>query len=173
MNSLVSIFAELDVRIDRQRHKEDQNCIKQDQPRLGNVGVIWFILVSHIGRPDVSARHTEKDYDRRKSSNNSRVSTLMHDIVHNRNRQTAQNGWQGTHSPVWDIISRVAVSNVLEVEVALKTNKPSCKSEQQLRKWGMDVEIVLATEIVCGKLAKMDLIEAVAGEKLVARVLRR
>jgi hypothetical protein len=46
MHSLITIFAELDVGIDRQGHEEDQSRVEQDQPRLGNVSIIWFQLVS-------------------------------------------------------------------------------------------------------------------------------
>lgn len=126
------------------------------------MGVIWLPLVTRIEHPDAPGTLTEKDYNRRKSSNDSRVSTLLHDIVYNRNRETTKYGWQCTHSPVRDIIGRVAVTNGRKVKVALKTDEPPRKSEQQLRKWGMDIEVVLATQIVGGELAEMDLVEAIA-----------
>jgi hypothetical protein len=141
--SLVTIFAELDIRIDRQRHEEYQNSVKQDQSRLSNVGVIWLPSVPRIGRLDAK-RLTEKNDERRESTNDSRVSALLHDSVHNRDRETTEYGWQGTHSPVWDVIGRVAVTDVREVEVALKTDKPSRKSEQQFRKWRVNIEVILA-----------------------------
>jgi hypothetical protein len=159
--SLVTIFAELDIRIDRQRHEEDQNRVKQDQSRLRNVGIVWLPLVSPLEHPRSIWELTEKDYDCRESSNDSRVSTLLHDIVHNRNRETTEYSWQGTHSPVWDVIGRIAVTDVREVKIALKTNKPSRKSEQQLREWGMDIEVVLATQIVGRELAEMNLVKTV------------
>jgi hypothetical protein len=122
----------------------------------------------------VSGKPTEKDYNRGKCSNDRGVSTFMHDIVDNRNRETTQYSWQGAHSPVWDVVCCVTISDVCELEVALKTDEPSRKSEQQLREWGMNIEIVLATQIICGELAKMNLIETVAPKKkLTARVLRR
>jgi len=104
-------------------------------------------------------RLTEKDYDRGERSNDSRVSTLLHDIVHGRDSETTEYGWQGAHSPVWDVIGRVTVTNAREVKVALKTNKPSRESKQQFRKWGMNIEVVLATQIVGCEFAEMDLIE--------------
>ena len=168
---LVAIFAEFDIRVDRQRHEEDQNRVEQDQSRLSNVGVVWLPLVSRIGIR-LCLRLTEKNDYSRESTNDSRVSALLHDGVYNRNRETTKHRRQGTHSPVWDVVGRVAVTNAREVEVALKTNKPSRKSEQQLRKWGVNVEIVFATQVVGGKLAKMDLVEAIAKD-LVVRTLRR
>lgn len=107
---------------------------------------------------------TEKDDNRRKSSNDSRVSALLHDIENNRNRETTEYSWQGTHSPVWDVISRVAVPNVHKVKVALETNKPSRESDQQLRKWGVNVEVVLATQIVGSELAEMNFIKTIETE---------
>jgi len=104
---------------------------------------------------------TEKDNDRRKGSNDGRVSALLHDIVYSRNRETAEYGWQGTHPPVWNVINRVAVTDVREVKVALEANKPSRKGDQQLRKWGVDVEVILATKIIGSELAEMNLIEAI------------
>jgi len=170
--SLVTIFAELDIRIDRQRHEENQNRVKQDQSRLSNVGVIWLPLVTRIEHPGTAGRLTEKDYNRRKSSDDSRVSTLLHDIVYNRNRKTTKYGWQGTHSPVRDIVGRVAVTNGRKVKVTLKTDKPSRKCEQQLRKWGVDIEVVLATQIVGCEFAKMDLVETFAMKNLVIRAVK-
>lgn len=51
--SLVTIFAKLDVRIYRQRHKEDQNGVKQDQPRLSNVCIVLSPSTSRIGHQDI------------------------------------------------------------------------------------------------------------------------
>lgn len=97
----------------------------------------------------------------------------MHDKVYNRNREAAQYGWQCTHSPVWDVVGRITVTDVCEIKISLETDKPPRKSEQQLREWGMNIEIVLAAQVICGELSKMNLIEAVATENLVTCVLRR
>lgn len=104
---------------------------------------------------------TEKNHDRRKSSNNSGVSALLHDIVHSGDRKAAKYGWQGSHSPVWNVTGRVAVADVRKVKVALKTDKPSRKSDQQLGEWGMNVEIVLATQIIRSELSEMDLVKTI------------
>jgi len=172
-HSLVTIFAELDIRVDGQRHEEDQGRVKQDQPRLGNVGIICALLEPWIGYLDVPKRLTEKNDDSRECTNYSGVSTLLHDTVYNRNSETTENRWQGTQSPVWYVIGRVAVTDVREVKVALKTDKPSSKSEQHLCEWRVDVEVVLAAEVVGGKLAKMDLVKATVGIFFSFRVLRR
>ena len=116
---------------------------------------------------------TKKDYYRGKSSNDGGVSTLVHDIVYNRNSETAQDGWQSTHSPVWDVVGRVAVTDVYEVEVSLKTDKPSGKCEQQLSEWRVNIEIVLAPEIICGELAKVDLVETAVVKSSAAQSLRK
>ena len=93
-------------------------------------------------------RLTEKNDDSRECTNYSGVSTLLHDTVYNRNSETTEHRWQGTQSPVWDIIGRVAVTNVCEVKVTLITDKPAGKSEQQLCKRRVNVEVVLAAQVV-------------------------
>ena len=118
-------------------------------------------LGSVVGRSDALRKLTEKDNDRGKGSNDGGVSTLLHDIVHNRNGETAHYCWQGAHSPVRDVVGRVAITDVRKLEVALETNEPSSKGEQQLREWGMDVEIIFTTQVIRSELAKMNLIETV------------
>lgn len=82
--------------------------------------------------------------------------------------------WLARHTfPVWDIIGREAVANVRKVGVALKTDEPFRKSEQQLREWRVNIGVVLATQITGGELAKMDLIKAVGTRNSVAWILRR
>ena len=116
-------------------------------------------------------RLTEKKDDSGESTNYSGVSTLLHDTVYNRNSETTEDRRQGTHSPVWDVTGRVAVTNVREVKVTLKTDKPSSKSEQHLCEWRVNIEVVLATQVVGGKLAKMDLVKSIVTNVLVIHVL--
>jgi hypothetical protein len=125
----------------------------------GQRGRYLVSLALRVGCSTTFEKLTEKDYDCGKSSNDGGVSTLVHDVVYNRNSETAQDGRQSTHSPVWDVVGRVAVTDVCEVEVALKSDKPSGKGEQQLSEWRVNVEIVLAPEIIRGEFAKVDLVE--------------
>lgn len=54
----------------------------------------------------------------------------------------------------------VAVSNVLEREVAIKADEPSRKSKQKFCEGWVHIEVILPKDIVGGKLAKVNFIEA-------------
>lgn len=58
------------------------------------------------------------------------------------------------------MVLSVAVSNVLEREVTIKADEPSREPKKKFREGWMHIEIILPKDIVGGKLAKVNFIEA-------------
>ena len=54
----------------------------------------------------------------------------------------------------------VAVANVLEAAVTVIADEPACETEEEFRKWRVDVEVVLSEDVICRELAKVDFVEA-------------
>lgn len=59
------------------------------------------------------------------------------------------------------MVVRITVTDVCEVEGAVIANKPTGKTEEELREWRMDVEVVLPCDVVGREFAEMDLVEAI------------
>ena len=57
----------------------------------------------------------------------------------------------------------VAVANGLELEVSVKADEPAGQTVEQLREWRVDVEVVLALDVMGRELAEVDFIEAEPG----------
>lgn len=53
----------------------------------------------------------------------------------------------------------IAVANVCEIEFAIESDEPADKAEEELGEWWVDVEVVLAEDVVRGELAKVNLVE--------------
>jgi hypothetical protein len=104
---------------------------------------------------------TEKDEGRRESGDNGRVTGLLHDGVHERDREGAENGRERTHADVGHMVVRIRVTNVLEVEVSVETHEPTGEAEEHLCERRMHVEVVLTFDVLCGELAEVHLIEAI------------
>ena len=58
------------------------------------------------------------------------------------------------------MVLRVAVSDVLELELAVEADEPASETEQELCEGRVDVEVVFARDVVCGELAKVYFIES-------------
>lgn len=95
-----------------------------------------------------NAKRTEKNDRRRERSNDRRVPALLHNSVNNWNRETAQDCRQRAHADIWHMGRGVAVADSLERELAVEANEPARKSEKQLRKRRVHVEVVLAEDVV-------------------------
>ena len=87
---------------------------------------------------------TKQDDTRRKCRNHSSVSTLLHDPVYNWDGETTKNCRQDTHSHIRDVVFRVAIANVLKVEVTIEPNEPASEAEKELCEWRVDVKVVFS-----------------------------
>ena len=54
----------------------------------------------------------------------------------------------------------VAVADGLELEVSVKPDEPAGQTVEQLREWRVDVEVVLALDVMRRELAKVDFVKA-------------
>ena len=58
------------------------------------------------------------------------------------------------------MVFRIAITNILEVEIAVEPREPTSGTEHQLGQRGVDIEVILAKDVVRGELPEVHLIEA-------------
>ena len=58
------------------------------------------------------------------------------------------------------MVLRVAVSDVLELELAVEADKPACETEEELCERRVDVEVVFSRDVVCCKLSEVYFIKS-------------
>ena len=58
------------------------------------------------------------------------------------------------------MVFRIAITNILEVEIAVEPREPTSGTEHQLGQRGVDVEVILAKDVVRSELPEVHLIEA-------------
>lgn len=114
-------------------------------------------------------KRTKENDSRRERRNDRRVPALLHNSVHNRNRETPQDRRQRAHADVRHMARGVAVANRLERELAVKPDEPAREPEEQLRERRVHVEVVLAHDVVRRELAEVDLVEPARGASASAR----
>jgi len=106
------------------------------------------------------SRRTEADQGGRESGNHDGESTFPHGFVDDGNGEGTEGGWESTDADVWNVSSRVAVANGLELESAVKANEPAGGCVQHLGQRWMDVKVVFPEQVIARKLSEMDLVEA-------------
>jgi hypothetical protein len=105
-------------------------------------------------------RRTKADKRSREGGDDGRVSSLLHDGVYEWDRKRAKHCRKSTHANERDVVVRVRVTDVFKVELAVKADEPSSKSEEHLGERGMDVEVILALDVLGSKFTEMHFIEA-------------
>lgn len=97
-NLLITKLRELDVRIYRAGHEENELGIEQDEPGLRDMGVVCVaqLKISDTDLPpDIQGqRLTEDDKSGGQKGHQFRITTLPHDSIDNRYRETSQDSWQ-------------------------------------------------------------------------------
>ncbi len=88
------------------------------------------------------------------------MARLLHDSVDDRNSETAEDGGQGAHANVWDMVVGVAVANVLELKVAVKAHEPAREPKEQLGEWRVDIKVIRPENVIGGELSKMNFVES-------------
>lgn len=63
------------------------------------------------------------------------------------------------------MVLRVAITDIVELELAIKANKPASESEEKFGKRRVDVEVILSEDVIGSKFTKMNFVESVVGEK--------
>lgn len=58
------------------------------------------------------------------------------------------------------MVLRVAVPDVLKLEVAIEPDEPAGEPEEEFCEGGVHVEVVFAQDVVRGKFTKVDFVEA-------------
>lgn len=58
------------------------------------------------------------------------------------------------------MILRVAVSNVVELELAIESHEPASEPEEKFGERRVHVKVVLSRDVVGGEFSKVDFIEA-------------
>lgn len=127
---LVSLLVEADVAEHRERHEEDERGIEEDQASLTNVGVIE----EHEAGCGDAGRE--------------RVARLPHDQEDDWDGEGTKRGGHSTVCDIWDLVGNVRIADVLEEKLALVSNKPSSKCEEELSKRRVDVEEVGSLQVV-------------------------
>jgi hypothetical protein len=139
---LVSQLIEPDIAEQTTRHRKDERRIQKNQSRLSNMRVI--------------KQHQASGNNARRQG----VSRFPHDIKHDRNSESAEQGRHGAESDVGDFVGDIRVPDVLEVEVSIITHEPSHQREQQLPKRWVDIEEVCALEVVRRELCITPLVSS-------------
>lgn len=106
---------------------------------------------------------TEKDNRSRKRCNHCSVTALFHNSVNDRDGETTKECGQSSHSHIRNVIFCVAVADILEVELAIKSNKPASEAEKEFGEGRVYVEIVFSCDIVGGEFPKMNFVESRIG----------
>lgn len=131
--------------------------------RIRRVSVMWRLSykdnesLDDDSRRSRSARgRTEEDQARRERSDDDRVSALSHDPVDDADRETTEDSRHAPHADIGhvDAVDRVdvLVADVVELEVAVEAREPPAETVQHLRERRMDVEVVLAQDVIRGEL---------------------
>ena len=156
----VSEFAEADVRVDGEGHEEDEGSIQENKPRLCNMRVICSTTTFSKNLLHIFAGGlTEQNQASRESSDNRRVSALLHNRIDNRDSQTSKNCGQSAHADIGNVVGGVAVADVLKQETPIEADKPTRQAKQQLCERWVHVEVVLVRDVVCCELAEVDFVE--------------
>lgn len=137
----VSHLVESDISEDGAGHGEDQGGIEQDQSGLANVGVI-----------------EENEAGSEKGGRNG-VSALPHGEIDDRDSEGTKEGRHRAEGDIGDPVINVGVSDVIELEVAVKADEPAHEGEQELSEWRMDIEEVCPLEVERCELSKMNFIK--------------
>jgi len=58
------------------------------------------------------------------------------------------------------VIFGVAIANVLEVELTIKSNEPASEAKEKFCEWRVYVEVVFPCDIVGSKFPKVNLVKA-------------
>jgi hypothetical protein len=53
---------------------------------------------------------------------------FFHDCINNRDCETAEYGWQCMHSDIRDVVRGVAITDIVELEVCIKTYEPASQT---------------------------------------------
>src|SRR6266446_7614812 len=80
------------------------------------------------GQNEPRRRHTKEEDRSRESGDDSRIPTLLHDSINNRDRQTAKDRRECAHADIWNVVRGVAIANVVEVEVSIEAYKPASQT---------------------------------------------
>lgn len=112
---------------------------------------------------------TEKNKERGEGCNYGRITAFFHDGVNERNGESTECSRESAQADVRDVVFRVAVADVLELELTVEAREPACKTQQHLRERRMYIEIVFALDVVSCELAKVHFIET-TGYELVLNV---
>ena len=102
-----------------------------------------------------------KQYDRsRKRSNDCRITALLHDRINHRDGKTAHDSGESTHSNKRNVIYRVTITDIVELEMSIEAYKPASQTKQHLGKGRVNIKVILAQDIEWREFSKMDFIEA-------------
>jgi hypothetical protein len=138
---LVAQLVELDVAQEAASHGENKRGIQQDQASLANVRIV------------------QENQSSGDDAGGQAVARLPHDEVGDGHGAGTKDRRKGSVRDVGNLVRNVGIANVLEVEVAIVSNKPSHEGEEQLSEGRVDIEEVGSLQVVRGKLAKVHLVE--------------
>ena len=71
-----------------------------------------------------------------------RVAGLPHDEEDHRDRESSEDGGQGTKGNIWYVVRDIRVSNIVEQEVPIVPNKPAHEGEEEFSEGRVDIEEV-------------------------------
>jgi len=97
------------------------------------VSIIWFtqkrVQLNLIER-DINHGPTKENQGSRERRNDSRIATLLHDGVNDWYSEAAEDGGEGPHSYIGNVIRSIAIPNIFELEVSIKAYKPARESKK-------------------------------------------
>lgn len=74
--------------------------------------------------------HTKQENRGREGRNNSRIPTLLHDRINNRDSETAKDRRKRAHADIWNMVRGVAIANIVEVEMSIEAYEPASQAEE-------------------------------------------
>jgi hypothetical protein len=158
----VSDLPEPNIGVQGQSHEEHKGGIEKDQPRLANVTIVYrHSQLAAQYRQFETTILTNSDQQSGERTNYNRESALLHDLIHDRDREASKDCRHGSHTNIRDMVFRVAIANGLEFELAIETDKPSSKTEKELRKRRVHIKVVFPKNVVFCEFAEVDFVEPV------------
>jgi len=102
---------------------------------------------------------TKCDKETSKGAGDNWESRLAHGLIDDGNSQGAEKGGQSAKSNVWDIVGDVVFSDVFKEEMSVVADQISHRAEHHFCQWRVNIEEILPSKIIRGKLSEVHLIK--------------
>lgn len=109
--------------------------------------------------PETRKARTKQDNTGRERCNDCRITALLHNRINDWDGKATQDSGESTHSNKRNVIYRVTIPNVFELELSIEAYKPTSQTKQHFGERRVNIKVVLSWDIVRRKFSKMDFIK--------------